>query len=428
MQTPVTTYLQSRAITAGSTNVMDAPLHPDKGAIIGYMLTVEATLTDPGAAPKAADWTIASLLYSSGGANSGFLETLLSAISLNAPRMGGDIVESNISGRDLALLYQLSRGRDINRTPDITTAVAGAAHTVSFSIVIPFYDPILDDPTFATIPAYLLKGDVTLKITNAALTTTIANGVAGSAGGTSTFSAVTAYWSSISIPASGNEVPVITKIKKSTYSSDTIDIGPGTPMAVADLRSPESGVITDYNVNIDGTPYIINARPRQLMAAFLETVQPSNDQEEVYYTPLLWAARNAQYTKFETSERNIGIKLNGAASATLLVRTCFRPNETVEARVAAANGIPAPGTGGVVSLPKAPSGHPSSTMRSKIAAAGPRVLLVSDGSTLNPPPATANAEPKVLAVAAQVSDTGGLSNALNKSYAKAIGNPFNVKR
>lgn len=419
MLTPRIVHLQSKDITASNGGVtLDAPAHPSEDLCIGYGIDLSGTLTDVnGGAVDAPFWNITNILVTAG-----WLDALLTGIVLDAPRVGGNLVESTVSGRHLAFLFEAMFGRDIYRTKDVVCAHAGAARSVGLRLFIPFMDPDSQDPYFAAIPCHLLKGDVSLKLVSGPLTSTVTAG--GGGGGVGTLSAMKARWSALVVKGSGNEVPVRTKIALSTFTTDTYNLGPGFPAQILDMRDPEGGAVADYTVKIDDEEIVGQATPQELLGAFSDSVDPSLDAESTNWTPLHWLSKQAQPSRFRRASRNVAVKMTGATTATVLTRFLLPPDENIEARVAAANGVAAPGTGGTISLPKAPSGQATTLVDEKVAAGGPRVIMVDNGSIVAPPPRVTGSRPKVPAVPSQMVDTGGAKKAITAGFTR-IGSSVN---
>jgi hypothetical protein len=390
-----TTFLQSRSLSAGTTQNFDAPPHPSKGLLIGYLFRVNCTLNAASnVTPTYIEW------------RDTILDTLFPSIQLFAPRYNNQLCSGNLTGRFWAELYEDKYKRSIpieyndlpidqNNTQQLTNANVAA----QVDIPVFFDEPELGTDRFHFCPpAHLFRGDVTASFGSpAALTVTVQSVVI-------TMASATVRWLALTTHGDIARVPVKHRFEVRSVNSDSVDVGRGFPMYVADRRTP--GTTVSYDLIVDGEN--VNGgqvNGEDLMAAY-RSLNAGVAPETSVRTPLLYVGEKSNYNQVDFIERSFSLKLYGASSATLLLHFADPADDMLKKNVAAALGLPAEQT---VAVPVTPTTAALGSVHRKLAQNGPRTLLAATAGGLRAPEGSAKTVPTVPAGTQGAAMAGAIS-------------------
>lgn len=375
------TFLQTRTVAAGATQNFDAPPHPSKGLLIGYLFRITGTLTGASnVTPTYIDWRDV------------MLPAFFPSFQLFAPRYNNQLCSGNLDGKFWASMYEdkykrsipiLANGApvDQNNTQQITTG------GVTFEVDIPvmFEEPELGPDRLHTCPpCSLFRGDVTASVAApAALTSTVQSIVI-------TMSATSIRWMALHTHGDIGRVPVKHRFEVRSVNSDSVDVGRGFPFYVTDVRAPVSTV--SYDLIVDGE----NVNGGQVsgpdLLATYRTLNSVVAPETQVRTPLLYVPEKANWNLVDFIERSFSLKMYGASSATLYLHFADAADDMLKRNVAAALGVPASNT---VAVPATPTTAALGSIHRKLANNGPRSLLVRSGGKLKAPAGSAQTAPSV---------------------------------
>ncbi len=372
MTTPNVQFLQSRSLTAGQATNFDAPSHPAKGLLVGYLLRITGTANAASnVTPTYAEW------------RDTILDTLFSNIQLFAPRFNNQLCSGNLTGRYWAELfeakYKACMPIEYDNTPVdgyTTQQLTNANKEVQFDFFVPFEEPSLAaDRHWSCPPAHLFRGDVSLSVTLPSSLVVTVQTVA------ITFSSFSARWEAVTVHGDIARVPVVHRFEVRTVNSDSVDVGRGFPVHILDRRAP--GTTVGYDIIVDGE----NVNNGQLLGEDFKAMQriagsPQLIKEDSVSTPLRFVAQDANLNELEYVERSLSLKLYGASSATLALHFLEAPSDTLKRNVQAALGQE-----GVASdaPPVAPNGVALGNLHRKVALNGPRTLMLKTGAGYTAP-------------------------------------------
>lgn len=376
-----TTFLQTRTLSAGATQNFDAPPHPSKGALIGYIFRVNCTLNAASSVtPTYVEW------------RDTILDTLFPSIQLFAPRYNNQLCSGNLTGRFWGEMYEDKYKRSIpieyndgpvdqNNTPQLTNSNVAA----QFDIPVLFDEPELGPDRYHLCPpAHLFRGDVTASFGSpAALTVTVQSVVI-------TMASATVRWIALTTHGEVGRVPVKHRFEVRAVNSDSIDVGRGFPLYLFDRRVPGTTVSYDFTVdgeNVNGG----QVNGEDLMATY-RTLNAGVAPETSIRTPLFYVGKDSNYNQLDFVERSLSLKLYGASSATLCLHFADPADDMMKRNVAAALGLTAAQT---VAVPATPVTAALGSIHRKLAQNGPRTLLAANGGRLSAPDGSPKTVPTV---------------------------------
>lgn len=376
-----TTFLQSRSLSAGTTQNFDAPPHPSKGALIGYTFRVNCTLTAASnVTPTYIEW------------RDTILATLFPSIQIFAPRYNNQLCSGNLTGTFWASMYEdkykQSIPIEVDNTPVNTTStvqLTSGGHAVQIDIPVFFEEPELGPDRYMTCPpSHLFRGDCSASVQSpAALTVTVQSVVI-------TMSAATVRWMALTTHGEVGRVPVKHRFEVRSVNSDSVDVGRGFPLYIFDIRAP--GTTVSYDLIVDGE----NVNNGQVNGEDLMSTYRLLNQgvapETSIRTPLLFVGAKSNWNQLDFVERSFSLKLYGASSATLYLHFADPADDTLKRNVAAALGVPDSQTSAV---PVTPVTAALGSIHRKLANNGPRTLLVNTGAGFASPAGSPTTVPSV---------------------------------
>lgn len=376
-----TTFLQTRTIAAGTNLNFDAPPHPSKGLLAGYLFRVNCTLTAASnVTPTYIEW------------RDTILDTLFPNIQVFAPRYNNQLCSGNLSGRFWAEMYEdkykNSIPMEVNDLP-VNTGTTQQITTggLATQIDLPF---LFDEPELGADryhfcpPSSLFRGDVTANFScPAALTVTVQSIVI-------TMSAATVRWVAVTVPGDIARVPVKHRYEVRSVNSDSIDVGRGFPLYISDRRAP--GTTVSYDIIVDGENQNGGQVNGEDLMATYRALNEDVAPEATTRTPLAYIGTNTPYSMVDFVQRSYGLKLYGASSATLLLHFADPADDALKRNVAQALGID---PSQAVAVPASPNTAPLGSVHYKLGQNGPRTLLVSRGGKLDAPSGSARTVPTV---------------------------------
>jgi hypothetical protein len=370
-------FLNENAPAAGVQTTLDAPAnHPKSGLLRGYIVRVTGTGTAASnVTPTYADW------------RDTILDTVIPSLQLFAPRYSQQLCSANLTGSFFAQLFEDHYGEalPIEVAGSPVTQLAGVQMTsggqaIQVDLFIPFETPKLGMDRLWTCPSTLLfRGDVTLKFSWVAAVTVQSVVI--------TFSALSFRWLAMTAHGDTARLPVIHRFERRTYSQNSVDVGRGFPLYIADKRAPDQTI--QYNTFIDGESIHSGALYGEDYEAAYRITNKNIVPENGVYTPLLYVPENSTVNDLTFAERSIAFQFVGMSSGTFDMHTIEPAGNVVKAALKSALGIP---DGARVGTPPiAPNSAPIGNVVRKVAMNGPRTMLVAGAGGLSPVSAVAAA-------------------------------------
>lgn len=367
--------------TAAVQATRDTGTHPSKGVLRGYLLRMMFTATGASnVTPTYADW------------RDTILGTILPSLQLFAPRYSKQLCSANLDGNFFAKIFEDHYGEplpiEVAGSPVTEfggVQITSGGQACQVDMFIPFELPKLGpDRLWACPPCLLFRGDATIKYTWVAAVTVSAVVI--------TTSALTMRWMAVTAYGDDACLPLLHRFERRTYAQNSVDVGRGFPVFIADNRAPDNATIS-YNAFLDGESVNAGAIYGEDYMAQYRITNKDIVPEQGVYTPLFWVPENSTVNQLAIAERSIAFQFSGASSGTLDMHIMEPASAQVLNDLKAALGIP--NSTPVATPPVAALTVPLGNAVQKIAINGPRTVLIQAGAALVPTTVAARTIPTV---------------------------------